>query len=101
MIFNSKFVCTLPEGKKAVNTEEKTPNDDPVRHEGLRRGDPITAVGALTGITPASLEVKHWCSGSVAEYRAPLSSNSRNSYIICPLIALAGAGMFFAGWKKT
>jgi len=96
----SEFVCDRGKGKKVLETEERTPNSDPVRFTGLKIGAPITAVGTLTGLSPASLTVKYWYSGSADDYMSAVKSNRNNIYIFCPIIALAGAVFFLFGWKK-
>lgn len=100
IILNSETVCTRPEGKNVVNTNDRTPNNDPIRYEGLRRGDPITAIGTLTSLKPATLAVKHWYSGSIADYKNSMVSNRKSGYIGSALVFLLGAGLVVWGWKK-
>jgi hypothetical protein len=100
IILNSEYICDRAEGKNVLATDDRTLNNDPIRYIGLRRGDPITAVGTLSSLAPAALAVKHWYSGSVATYRDALTTNRRTGYIACPIIAVAGAALFLWGWKK-
>lgn len=100
IILNSEYVCDRADGKNVLATDDRTPNNDPIRYIGLRRGDPITAVGTLASLAPAALAVKHWYSGSIASYSDALTANRRTGYIACPIIAGAGAAMFLWGWKK-
>ena len=97
---NSENVCTGAKGNNILMTDEKSSWNNEIRYIGLRRGDPITAVGTLASVDPAALTVRNWYSGSVADYKETLSSGRKNMYIFCPILALMGAGMFFAGWKK-
>lgn len=96
----SELICSEAKGNNTLETEDRTPNNDPIRFQGLRRGDPITAVGTLSALAPAALAVQSWYSGSSADYSDYLASNRSNLYIFCPLIALAGAGLFLVGFRK-
>lgn len=100
IILTADHVCTSPEGNNVLNTDERTPNNDPIRFVGLKRGDPITAIGTLTSQSPAALAVKYWHSGSIADYKNFLSSSRKGVYIFCTVIAALGAGLFLWGLKN-
>jgi hypothetical protein len=71
-----------------------------VRYVGLKRGDPVTAIGTLASLAPAALTVKYWYSGSVADYKIFLSSSRRGLHVFCGVIAIVGAGLFLLGLKR-
>jgi hypothetical protein len=100
IILTAKYVCVRPEGNNILKTNERTSFNDPVRFIGLRRGDPITAVGTLTSLVPAALAVKDWYSGSIAEYRDSLTTNRKTGYIGCAVMIVLGAGLFIWGLKS-
>ncbi len=100
IILASAQVCTRPDGINALKTDEITPNKDPIRFVGLKRGDPIAAIGTLTSSVPAALAVKYWYSGSVADYKEFISSSRKGSYIFFAVLAALGAGLFVLGFKK-
>lgn len=100
IILNSEVVCSEAQGNNTLETKDRTLNNDPIRYQGLRRGDPITAVGTLAALAPAALTVQHWYSGSIADYRDYLASNRRNICIFGPLLLLAGAGLFIVGFRR-
>ena len=100
IMLNADFPCAGAKGNNVLMTGEKTEGNREIRYIGLRRGDPVTAVGTLASVNPASLTVKNWYSGSVSEYRESLSSTGRNSYIFCAILVITGAGMFALGFRK-
>ncbi|MBP7735579.1 MAG: hypothetical protein KA369_06355 [Spirochaetes bacterium] len=100
ILLNSENLCSEAKGNNVLMTGEKSKWNHEVRYIGLRRGDPITAVGILASLAPAALTVKDWYSGSVADYKDSLSSSRKNLFILCPILALVGAGMFILGFRK-
>jgi len=100
ILLNSENLCSEAKGNNILMTDEKSEWGHEIRYIGLRRGDPITAVGVLTSVNPAVLSVKNWYSGSATEYRDSLSSNRRNIYVFCAILTLAGAGLFLLGFRK-
>ena len=99
IILNSEVVCSEAKGNNTLETKDRTPNNDPIRYQGLRKGDPITAVGTLAALAPAALTVQHWYSGSIADYRDYLASNRRNICIFGPLLLLRGRD--FSSWDSA
>ena len=100
ILLNSENLCTEAKGNNVLETNEKSSWNNRIRYIGLKRGDPITAIGILTSLSPAALTVKHWYSGSIADYRNYLPSSMMGLYIFCAIIAVAGAGFFFMGLKR-
>ncbi len=100
ILLNSDNLCTEAKGNNVLMTDEKSEWGHEIRYIGLRRGDPIMAVGALASLDPAVLTVKNWYSGSAADYRESLASSRKKIYIFCPILALIGAGLFLLGFRK-
>lgn len=100
IILAADKVCTLAEGNNVLETGEKTASGRKIRYTGLRRGDPITAVGTLTTVVPAALAVKYWYSGTLTDYKNYLASSRKGSYIFFAVIGALGAGFFLWGLKK-
>ncbi len=96
----SDNLCSEAKGNNVLETGEKSEWDRKVRYIGLRRGDPVTAVGTLTSSAPAALAVKYWYSGSIEDYGSFLASSRKGLYIFCVLIAALGAGLFIWGLKN-
>jgi hypothetical protein len=99
IILNSDKLCTRAEGSNILNTDERSGSADRIRYIGLRRGDPIIAVGTLTSSAPAALAVKYWYSGSIAGYRNFLASSRKNGFIFFAVLASLGAGLFLWGFR--
>ncbi len=100
ILLNSENLCSEAKGNNVLMTGEKSEWGHEIRYVGLRRGDPITAVGVLTSSNPPALRVENWYSGSAPDFREFLASSRKNSYIFCVILALAGAGMFVLGFRK-
>jgi hypothetical protein len=100
IILKTEGVCSEGKETNFRNTDERDANGRLIRYVGLKRGDPITALGTLTSSAPATMAVKYCYSGSVAGYRDYLSSSRRNGFIVCPILALAGVLMFLWGYKR-
>lgn len=100
IVLNTKGVCTEGKAGNILNTDEKDANGRQVRYTGLKRGDRVSAVGTLTSSDPPEMEVGHCYAGTVSEFRDSVSSSRRTSYIFCTVIALAGALMFFLGFRR-
>ncbi len=100
IILNSELLCTNGRGKSILHTDEKSEWRLPIRYEGLKRGNPIMAIGTITSLSPASLAVQHWYSGSVSDYRDSLASSKKNAPIFFVLLVGMGAGLYFWGVKR-
>ena len=100
IILNSGNVCTRAKGNNVLKTDERTASGRKIRYTGLKRGDPITAVGTLNSSAQAALEVAYWYSGSVADYENYLASSRKGAYIFFAVIAALGAGFILLGWKN-
>jgi len=100
ILLTSENICSEAKGNNVLLTDEKSPWNRQVRYIGLKRGDPITAVGTLISSAPAALSVTYWYSGSVADHKDSLTSSRKGVYVFCLLIAVMGAGLFYWGWKK-
>ncbi len=98
---HSENICSEGTGNLIKSTDEKTSDGREIRYIGLRRGDPVTAVGTLTSLKPFMLEVKGWYSGSAVEYSSFINSSMTGLYVFCILLALIGAGLFLWGMKKV
>lgn len=100
ILLNSEYLCTAAKGNNVLETGERSAWNNRVRYIGLKRGDPITAIGTLTSLAPAALAVKYWYSGSVADYRNYLPSSLMGLYVFCAIITVTGAGFFLLGLKR-
>lgn len=101
IILTSGRVCTRATGNNVLYTGEKTKDGENVRYTGLKRGDPVTAIGTVTAHSPAALAVKYWYSGSIDDYTAHLTSSRKNSRIFFMVLASMGAALFIWGWLRT
>lgn len=100
IILTADHVCVRPEGNNVLKTDDRTSNNDPIRFIGLKRGDPITAIGTLASLAPAALAVKDWYSGSITDYKDSLATNRKTGYIGCVVMIVLGAGLFLWGLKS-
>lgn len=100
IILNSENLCTEAKGNNVLETDERSSWNNRIRYIGLKRGDPITAIGILSSLAPAALTVTHWYAGSIADYRDYLPSSRKGLYIFCAIIFALGAGLFLPGFKK-
>ena len=100
IILASDKICNIAEGNNVLKTDEKSEWNHEVRYIGLRRGDPIAAVGTLASLAPAALDVKHWYSGSLADYKNYVTSSRKGSYIFFGVLVVIGAVLFILGFRK-
>jgi len=102
-LLESDMVCTRSGRDNTLMTDETDPRvfrGHRIRYQGLRRGDPVAAVGTLATLSPASVKVVHWYSGSALDYMNSLASNRKSARIGFSIFALLGAGLLFWGLKK-
>lgn len=99
IILTADKVCRGAKGNNVLENNERTTSGRKIHYIGLKRGDPITATGTLTSLDPASLAVKHWYSGSVADHKSFLTSSRTGVYIFCGLLFVLGAAFFLWGIK--
>ena len=100
VILNSENLCTEAKGSNILAVDEKSEWGRPVRFIGLKNGDPITAVGTLSALSPAALTVKSWYSGSAADYQDYLASSMKGLRVFCAIIAVLGVGLFLLGFIR-
>lgn len=100
LLLTSETICTEAKGNNILMADEKSSWDRPVRYIGLKRGDPVTAVGTLIKTNPAAMTVEYWYSGTAAEHRASAASGGKGLQVFCLLVALMGAGLFIGGFKS-
>jgi len=100
IVLTSENLCTEAKGNNVLDTDEKSEWGKPVRYTGLKKGDPITALGTLTSLSPAALTVKSWYSGSAAEFNEYLASSMKGLRVFCAIIAVLGAGLFLLGFIR-
>ena len=100
VILNSENLCTEAKGSNILAVDEKSEWGRSVRFIGLKKGDPITAVGTLSALSPAALTVKSWYSGSAADYQDYLASSMKGLRVFCAIIAVLGVGLFLLGFIR-
>jgi hypothetical protein len=100
VILDPEDLCTEGSERNFRETGLKDANGRPTRYVGLKRGDPITAIGQLVSSAPATVAVRYCYAGSAAGYRESLASSRRNGFIACPILALVGALMFLWGYRR-
>lgn len=94
IILTSDHVCTQAKRNNFLYAGIKT------RYSGLKKGDPVAAIGTLTAHSPATLAVKYWYSGSIEDYTTHMASLRKYSYILFIVPMSMGVGFFIWGWKR-
>jgi hypothetical protein len=96
ILLTAAQVCTRAKDGKVLEAEERSTSEGKIRYVGLKRGDSVTATGTLTSLAPASLAVRDWYSGSVADYMSFLTSSRKGVCVFSG--AIAGLGVVFFLW---
>lgn len=97
VILNAERICTGAAVNNVLDTGEKNEAGQRIRHIGLRRGDPITAIGTLAAPAPPSLTVMHWYAGTRADYGRAIASGRRGSLVFFAVLTALGAALVIAG----